>query len=133
MPEPLRRAAALAAWGQAQRTCEGAGLAPELMVAVLLDADDEYGRGRGLVVVADRVSWSMLDALLDMALYGSLSHKRDPHPPGGAGCRWCQQAQAMWHAALITPLTAARGITATQLHEQIRRAVGQADDVTGPG
>ena len=78
--------------------------------------------GSSLIVQDDKVSWPMLDALVDLALYGSLLHKRlPPHP--ARDCRWCRQAQTMWHTALIDPLIRHRNILATDLYDDIARAV----------
>ena len=95
---------------------------PDHAVAEILEADDRYGRNQGLVVTADKVSWTMLDALLELAIYGSLLHQQIKHQPSPA-CRWCRQAETMWHAALINPLIAARATSATELYQRIRREV----------
>lgn len=90
----------------------------------VLAADDEYGARRNLIVQGNGVSWSAVDGLVDVAAYGMLAHRQHAHQGGsGPNCPLCQQIQAMWHTALIDPMTARRQISATDLHGRARAIV----------
>lgn len=124
MPSPFRRSIGAAALRRCETDPGLADIPIEHRVDAVLDADDEYGRGRSLLVQADGVSWLMLDALVELALYGALVHKALPHQRG-PHCRWCHQAETMWHTALIDPLLRQRRISATDLHHDIATAVAR--------
>jgi len=132
MPDPLRRAAGAVVLARIGSDPSCRGLPDEHRAGAVVDADDERGRSEGLVVQADKVSWTMLDALVDLALYGSLLHKEIPHQRG-RDCRWCRQAEAVWHTALIDPLLARRGLSATELHNEIRREARRSTGAKGSG
>lgn len=95
-------------------------------VLAVLAADDERGTKVGLVVQADEIRWDAIDALLDLAVYGRLAHRRAAHAgSGGHGCAKCAAADAMWSGGLVDPVAARRGTTATALHDEMRRQVEQ--------
>lgn len=90
----------------------------------VLAADDDYGSKQSLIVQGDALGWPAVDGLVDIAVYGMLAHRQLAHR-GGAGqaCPLCRQIRAMWHSALIDPVTTRRRITATDLHERARTIV----------
>jgi hypothetical protein len=90
----------------------------------VLAADDEYGARHSLIVQGDAVAWSAVDGLVEVAAYGMLAHRQHAHQGGsGQNCPLCRQIQAMWHTALIDPVTARRQISATDLHGRARAIV----------
>lgn len=106
--------------------------AARLYAGRVLEADDRHGAAHELIVQGDAALWPSIDGLVDLALYGRLAHRHLAHHGGaGEGCQLCQQADAMWHNALIEPLTRRRRRTATAMHDQIRLAVRR--DIAGFG
>ncbi|HET6211088.1 MAG TPA: hypothetical protein VFD94_11925 [Jatrophihabitans sp.] len=97
---------------------------PLLYADRLLAADDVYGSSHGLIVQGDALGWPAVDGLVDVAAYGMLAHRQRAHQGGAEqNCPLCRQIQAMWHTALIDPVTARRRITATDLHGRARAIV----------
>jgi hypothetical protein len=123
---PLRSAHAGAVLVQARAELAGSGTAMAGYAARVLAADDRYGRHDGLVVAGDQVPWRVVNAVLELAVYGSLLHQRAVHRLA-PDCHWCGQTQLMWHAALIDPLTGLRGLDATELHRRVREAVQRGE------
>ena len=90
----------------------------------ILAADDEYGARHSLIVQGDALGWSAVDGLVEVAAYGMLAHRQHAHQGGsGQDCPLCRQIQAMWHTALIDPVTTRRRISATELHDRARAIV----------
>jgi hypothetical protein len=111
-----------------------AGLGSALLYADrVLAADDDYGSKHSLIVQGDAVGWPLVDGLVDVAAYGMFAHRQLAHRGGsGQRCPLCGQIQAMWHGALIDPVTARRRISATELHERARSTVrSELDRLTG--
>jgi predicted methyltransferase MtxX (methanogen marker protein 4) len=70
------------------------------------------------------VTWAMVDALVELALYGSHAHAHLAHRGGlAADCRACRLTRETSHTALLDPVTERRGITATELHAAARAAL----------
>ena len=67
----------------------------------VLAADDEFGRAAGLVVQGERISWSAIDALTELAMYGMLAHRLLSHDGEvDPNCARCAQSTA-WQASLL--------------------------------
>lgn len=97
----------------------------DLYARAVLAADDDFGAGDGLVVQGDEITWRQLDALLDLAMLARLAHGRLLHPDVDRpeDCEWCDRGDAMWHSAVIDPLTARRGTTASEVDAEVRAAL----------
>lgn len=90
----------------------------------VLAADDERGSRVGAVVQADEVGWDSIGQLLDLALYGRLAHRlREHNGSAGQGCPVCAAADRMWCTALVDPVVQRRGVSTTELHDEMRRLV----------
>ena len=84
-------------------------LASMLCASKVLQADDERGAQAGLVVQGEDVNWQSLDALVELAVYGMLTHRSLAHDGGLlAGCRLCQQSESMWQNDLVGRLLRGR-------------------------
>jgi hypothetical protein len=87
-------------------------LASMLCASKVLQADDDRGARAGLVVQGEDVYWESLDTLLELAVYGMLTHRslaHDGEPQDG--CRLCVQSEATWHNDLIGRLLRGRSDT----------------------
>jgi hypothetical protein len=90
----------------------------------VLAADDARGARVGAVTQGDEIAWGDVDALLDLALYGRLHHRLTEHNgAGGQNCEVCAAADRMWCTALVDPVVGRRGVSTTELHDEIRRQV----------
>ncbi|MEO6703417.1 MAG: hypothetical protein ABI140_12550 [Jatrophihabitantaceae bacterium] len=88
----------------------------------ILEADDRHGSIAELVVQGDEVRWPSISGLLELASYGMLAHRQLAHDGGaGNGCPLCEQSIAMWHTALVDPITRAQQTTAVEMHDRQRR------------
>jgi hypothetical protein len=63
--------------------------APWLYAHHILEADDDFGTGAGLVVQGDAVSWEMIEAIYALALLGADEHHRQAHPDGSRNATQC--------------------------------------------
>jgi hypothetical protein len=87
-------------------------LASMLCASKVLQADDDRGTGAGLVVQGEDVYWESLDTLLELAVYGMLTHRSLAHDDERQdGCRLCVQSEATWHNDLIGRLLRGRSDT----------------------
>jgi hypothetical protein len=90
----------------------------------VLAADDERGSRVGAVTQGDEIPWADVDGLLDLALYGRLAHRlREHNGSAGQDCPVCAAADRMWCTALVDPVVQRRGVSTTELHDEIRRQV----------
>ena len=129
-PIPSPRAHAIAATFQQQAAELDKHLRPDapdrslLLAYRLLETDDAAGASKGLIVQGDAVTWAMVDALVDLALYGSQAHAQLAHGGGlAANCLVCQLTRETSHTALLDPVTERRRTTATELHTVARAAL----------
>jgi hypothetical protein len=84
-------------------------LASMLCASKVLQADDERGTLAGLVVQGEDVNWQSLDGLVELAVYGMLTHRSLAHDGGLlTGCRLCQQSESMWQNDLVGRLLRGR-------------------------
>ena len=84
-------------------------LASMLCASRVLQGDDERGTKTGLVVQGDGVNWESLDSLVELAVYGMLTHRSLAHDGELlAGCRLCAQSELVWHNDLIGRLVRGR-------------------------
>ena len=84
-------------------------LAPMLCASKVLQCDDGRGTQTGLVVQGDDVNWDSLDGLVELAVYGMLTHRSLAHDGELLDdCRLCAQSEAIWHNDLIGRLLRGR-------------------------
>ncbi len=84
-------------------------LASMLCASKVLQADDERGAQAGLVVQGEDVNWHSLDGLVELAVYGMLTHRSLAHDGGlQTDCRLCQQSELMWQNDLVGRLLRGR-------------------------
>lgn len=102
-------------------------MSPRVVVeaaTAVLAADDARGQRVGAVTQGDEIAWADVDALLDLALYGRLHHRHTEHNgAGGPACPTCAAADRMWCTALVDPIVRRRGVSTTEVHDEIRRRV----------
>ena len=80
-----------------------------LCASRVLQADDERGTQAGLVVQGEDVNWQSLDGMVELAVYGMLTHRSLAHDGGLlAACRLCQQSESMWQNDLVGRLLRGR-------------------------
>jgi hypothetical protein len=84
-------------------------LASMLCASKVLHGDDERGSQTGLVVQGDNVNWDSLDGLVELAVYGMLTHRSFAHDGELIeDCRLCAQSESIWHNGLIGRLLRGR-------------------------
>lgn len=84
-------------------------LASMLCASKVVQGDDERGTQTGLVVQGDGVSWDSLDGLVELAVYGMLTHRSLAHDGELLeDCRLCAQSEGIWHNDLIGRLLRGR-------------------------
>lgn len=84
-------------------------LASMLCASKVLQADDDRGSRAGLVVQGEDVNWQSLDGLVELAVYGMLTHRSLAHDGRLlTECRLCRQAEAMWQNDLVGRLLRGR-------------------------
>jgi hypothetical protein len=83
---------------------------PNVYALRLLEVDDEHGMREGLVVQGDGVTWSMIDALYDLAVSGMRAHRADSGHGGGPGCEVCERFHEIWSVQMVEPIRERRGL-----------------------
>jgi len=84
-------------------------LASMLCASKVLQGDDERGVHTGLVVQGDGVNWDSLDGLVELAVYGMLTHRSLAHDGELLeDCGLCARSEAIWHNGLIGRLLRGR-------------------------
>lgn len=75
----------------------------------------------------DEVAWRSVEAMFDLAVYGSLLHAGLTHPDEfrRADCDWCLRTEEFWHVSLVDAITRRRGTTAAAVDSAIRAQVAQ--------
>ncbi|MEO6703069.1 MAG: hypothetical protein ABI140_01045 [Jatrophihabitantaceae bacterium] len=85
----------------------------------VLAADDEFGRAAGLVVQGERISWSAIDAMAELAMYGTLAHRWLTHNGEvDPSCARCAQSTA-WQASLLERTFERSEATTAQLRDAL--------------
>jgi hypothetical protein len=92
---------------------------PPWLCRRILDADDQHGKDAGLVVQGEQVSWSALDALAELALYGMLAHRRLAHSGElDPDCLRCARSTD-WQASLLERTLEHGAASAAQVRDSV--------------
>jgi hypothetical protein len=83
---------------------------PNVYALRLLEVDDDHGTRDGLVVQGDGVTWSMIDALYDLAVRGMRAHRDQTGHGGGSGCTTCDQFHQVWSVQVADRIRDRRGL-----------------------